>query len=286
MLDLKSSATATTAPAEYIDLGERTIAYRSIGTGRPLLLCMRFRGTMDLWDPAFLDALSANGFRVIVFDYTGLGLSTGTPSYNPLDLANDPLDLIAALKLDNVVLGGWSLGGLAVQVVMAQHPETISHLVLIGTGPAGTHEHSGEQLFYDLAGIEQYDLEDEIGLFFEPASAASRAAAERSAARIASRTGERSPPVPVDFARATLEGGPTRSPFPADFVLEAMKQTSIPVLHLGGDHDIIFPVENWYALNRDLPTLTMVTFPSAGHGPQHQHPELSADIIAGFVRNT
>lgn len=286
MLDLKSSATATTAPAEYIDLGERTIAYRSIGTGRPLLLCMRFRGTMDLWDPAFLDALSANGFRVIVFDYTGLGLSTGTPSYNPLDLANDPLDLIAALKLDNVVLGGWSLGGLAVQVVMAQHPETISHLVLIGTGPAGTHEHPGEQLFYDLAGIEQYDLEDEIGLFFEPASAASREAAERSAARIASRTEERSPPVPVDFARATLEGGPTRSPFPADFVLEAMKQTSIPVLHLGGDHDIIFPVENWYALNRDLPTLTMVTFPSAGHGPQHQHPELSADIIAGFVRNT
>jgi len=187
MLDTSTPATAITAPARYADLGDRTIAYRSIGAGRPLLLCMRFRGTMDLWDPAFLDALCANGFQVIVFDYTGLGLSTGTPSYNPLDMANDPLDLIAALDLDNVVLGGWSLGGFAVLVVLAKHPEAISHLLLIGTGPAGTHEHPGEQLFYDLAGIEVYDLEDETALFFEPASEASREAAKRSVARIASR---------------------------------------------------------------------------------------------------
>jgi pimeloyl-ACP methyl ester carboxylesterase len=34
-----------------------------------------------------------------------------------------------------------------------------------------------------------------------------------------------------------------------------------------------------------LPTLHLVTFPQSGHGPQHQHPRLSADAIASFIRN-
>ena len=32
-------------------------------------------------------------------------------------------------------------------------------------------------------------------------------------------------------------------------ILAALKATKLPLLHIGGDHDIIFPVENWYALN-------------------------------------
>lgn len=41
-----------------------------------------------------------------------------------------------------------------------------------------------------------------------------------------------------------------RSPqFPADPILAALKATKLPLLHIGSDHDIIFPVENWYALN-------------------------------------
>ena len=57
------------------------------------------------------------------------------------------------------------------------------------------------------------------------------------------------------------------------------------ILSINGDHDIVFPVENWYALNRSWRSLHVVTFPSAGHGPQHQLPEVSADVIASFVRN-
>jgi hypothetical protein len=41
---------------------------------------------------------------------------------------------------------------------------------------------------------------------------------------------------------------------------------------------------DWHALNQVLPTLSL-PFPQAGHGPQHQHPALSADAIASFIRN-
>jgi pimeloyl-ACP methyl ester carboxylesterase len=85
---------------------------------------------------------------------------------------------------------------------------------------------------------------------------------------------------------AAITGGDVTPLFPADAVLAALERTSIPILHVGGDHDIVFPVENWYALNRRLPTVQLLTYPHAGHGPQHQHPEATAEHIATFVRTT
>lgn len=270
---------------KFIDVGGRTLAYRSIGSGTPLLLCTRFRGNMDLWDPAFLDGLAANGFEVITFDYSGLGLSTGTATYNPIEMARDPRDLIKALDLRDVVLGGWSLGGLTAQATLALYPQNVSHMILLGTNPPGTLVKPAEQLFFDTAGKAENDFEDIVVLFFEPTSELSRLAARASVERIAQRREGLSVDVPIDFARANLGKSPRNPAFPADAVLAALKATSVPILHIGGDHDIIFPIENWYALNQELKSLSLVTYPQAGHGPQHQHPELSADVIASFVRN-
>jgi pimeloyl-ACP methyl ester carboxylesterase len=63
-----------------------------------------------------------------------------------------------------------------------------------------------------------------------------------------------------------------------------MKRTDVPVLHIGADHDIAFPVENWYALNAQLPTVQLLTYPQAGHAPHHQYPEAAAAYIGTFIR--
>lgn len=277
---------AIDAANQFIDIHGRRLAYRSIGDGQPIVLCTRFRGNLDCWDPAFLDALVAAGFRVITFDYSGLGLSTGTASYDPFVMVNDPRDLIEALGLREVVIGGWSLGGLVAQVLVALHPTHLSHAVLLGTTPPGPNVKPAEALFFATAGREVNDFEDEVILFFEPRSPESRAAARRSADRMAARTTDRSPPVPAEFARANLSGDPSAPIFPALPVLAALRATTLPILHIAGDHDIVFPVENWYALNQTLPTVQLLTYPSAGHGPHHQHPEASAQHIATFVRTT
>jgi len=280
------SYSAVQAPNESVDVRGHRLAYRSIGAGQPIVLCTRFRGTMDVWDPAFLDALAGNGFRVITFDYSGLGLSSGDKDMNPMTMAQDARDLIEALDLHDVVIGGWSLGGMVAQVVLAISPQRLSHAVLIGTTPPGPNVKPAEQLFYDTAVMPQYGIEEETILFFEPRSAASREAAQRSVDRIAQRREGNSPPVPVDWAAANLGDRPRSPLFPADAVLQALKTTTIPVLHIGGDHDIIFPVENWYALNQQLPTVQLLTFPRAGHGPHHEHPQACAEHIASFVRHS
>jgi pimeloyl-ACP methyl ester carboxylesterase len=286
MQTIAHDATAVNAPNQFVETNGRRLAYRSVGTGRPIVLCARFRGNMDVWDPAFLDALVANGLRVITFDYSGVGLSTGARTMNPMDLAVDARDLMTALDLHQVVISGWSLGGMVAQATLALYPERIGHAVLIGCPPPGPSFKPAEQLFYDTAIIPDYTFENEVALFFEPTSDRSRAAARRSVDRIAERKTDRSQPVPVEWAAANLKAGPRDPPFPVEVVLNALRTTQVPILHIGADHDIIFPIENWYGLNGQLPTVQLLTFPRSGHGPHHEHPEASAEHIAAFIRRT
>ncbi|AIO73235.1 alpha/beta fold hydrolase [Burkholderia multivorans] len=279
---MANDTSSLNARTQFVDVDGRRLAYRTFGRGTPLVLCVRFRGTMDTWDPLFLDSLAERGFQVTIFDYSGLGQSTGERTYHPASLAKDAIDLIVALKLGKAVIGGWSVGGMAAQIVVAKAPQLVSHAVLIATTPPGPLVKPGEPLFYAMAKREN-DFEDFVTLFFEPASPASRAAAEQSAARVAARKVDLSPAVPVEWAGQQVGDGPKNPAFPVDAVLDALKSTSIPVLHVGGDHDIVFPVENWYALNGQLPTLHLVTLPRTGHGPQLEYPVACASHIAAVV---
>lgn len=231
MHTITPDTTAVSAPNQFAEVNGRRLAYRSLGTGKPIVLCARFRGNMDIWDPAFLDALVTNGLRVITFDYAGIGLSTGARSMNPMELAADARDLIAALDLDQVVISGWSLGGMVAQAALALYPERISHVVLIGCPPPGPCFKPAEQLFYDTSVIPDYTFENEVTLFFEPTSARSRVAARRSVNRIAERTTDRSEPVPVEWAAANLNAAPRDPPFHVDLVLDALRTTDVPILH-------------------------------------------------------
>lgn len=279
---------ALTAPNRAVDVDGRTLAYRTIGTGPNLVLCIRLRGTMDMWDPLFLDLLAEN-FTVTIFDYSGLGFSTGTPSYAKTAMAKDVNDLVDALSLAPVIIGGWSLGGFAAMVFAATHPEKVSHVVAIATMPPGPMVKPSEPLFFATATKPNYTADDEYILFFEPDSARSRALGDASMARIAERDAVRDFATPsAVFLKSLAESSDPTGHFPdQDGAYAAFFQsTAIPVLALCGDHDIVFPVENWHVLNDLWPSLFVATWPECGHGPQHQYPQLSADLIASFVRNT
>jgi pimeloyl-ACP methyl ester carboxylesterase len=270
----------------FVEAGGRKLAYRSVGKGKPIVLAHRFRGVLDLWDPAFIDALAAQGFQVVTFDHSGMGLSTGERSYNPSALVKDAKDLIEGLRLKDVVIGGWSFGGIVAQIYVAMFGASVSHAVLISTTPPGKLIKPGEQLFYDLAGQGPATLEQYTAMFFEPNDPASRAASQRSFERIFARKTGRSPDVPVDWALTQVPHSPPNPMFPSEDVLQALKHTNVPILHLAGDHDLSVPVENWYALSGQLPTLNLLTYPRAGHAPHHQQPELAAAQIAAFIKGT
>jgi pimeloyl-ACP methyl ester carboxylesterase len=284
--ELKAFTGAVVAPTRFVESNGRKLAYRSVGEGKPIALCTRFRGVLDLWDPAFIDGLAAEGFKVVTFDYSGLGQSTGEKTYKPGSLANDAKDLIDALGLKDVVIGGWSIGGTAAQIFLAMFGASVSHAVLIATTPPGKLVKSSEQLFLDAAREPGASLEQFTTVFFEPKDEGSRAASKRSFDRIFARKSDLSPEVPADWAAQQLSTTPKNPIFPSEEVLQFLKTTTLPILHIGGDHDIALPVDNWYALNGQLPTVQLITYPRAGHGPHFQHPETAAKQIAAFVNTT
>ena len=129
-------ADTTDLVASALTVHTQVIASRSIGKGQPLLLCLRLRGVMDVWDLAVLEAL-AETFTVITFDSRGLDQWTGTPSDDRAALARDAKELADALGLD--------------KVFMARYPERTSHTILIGTVPPGAQPSQAEPIFLPTA---------------------------------------------------------------------------------------------------------------------------------------
>jgi pimeloyl-ACP methyl ester carboxylesterase len=253
-----------------------------MGKGKPMLLCNRFRGNLDSWDPAFLNAL-AKHHQVITFDWSGFGVSTGSPPQTISAFASDVKELSEALGHKEIILVGWSFGGMVAQTVLTQFPETVSHTILIGTNPPGNNDYAISEVFLEKAWKHSNDLADEMVLYFEPNSKISRKAAKKSNHRIRKRTGDLDSPIPEslwDYYRLSVK----------DYVTDTYQSraklatTKIPMLIITADHEICFPAQNWFALTQALPTAQLMVFPQAGHGVQHQYPKLIARYIRDFIK--
>lgn len=276
--------TALNSTTEFADIAGRKIAYRSIGQGTPIILVNRFRGTLDTWDPLFLDQLAAN-YRVITFDYSGIGYSTGKLATDLKEVAKDVKDLADYLKIKKTIIMGWSYGGLVTQVATLLFDDLISQTVLLGTGPPGERVVPLEQAFLDSALKPVNDFNDEIVLFFEPLSEASKVEAKASHDRIAQRIDVSKIPSTMDVFQLYFQGSAGLAEDKDDFKGK-LKATKTPILIICGDHDIAFAVENWYPLTRQLPTAQLIVLPQTGHAPQHQHVTLVVSYIHAFLEDT
>jgi pimeloyl-ACP methyl ester carboxylesterase len=98
----------------YSELGNELVsaangvgfAYRDTGGGEgavPLVLLQHFRGNLDSWDPALIDALARNR-RVVTFDNAGVGGSTGTTPDTIEQMARDAIAFLAARQISQADL--------------------------------------------------------------------------------------------------------------------------------------------------------------------------------------
>lgn len=274
--------TTLSAPTRYAEVEGTRLAYRVIGAGPTVLALNRLRGTLDTWDPAFLDALAAD-HRLILVDYPGVGYSNGSL---PPDMAR-VADIIAAFATavgaERFDVMGWSWGGALTQVFLVRHPDRVRRAVLIGANPPGRNELPMQDVWFNRAIKPVNDLADDEILFFEPKSAASVAAARRSRDRIYARPGvvDRIPATIPEFNR--FFEAAQRYKDDADDIRGDLTRAAIPMLILCGDDDPVVPAANWYPLVGTLPAAQFVVLPQSGHGPQHQYPNLAARLIADFL---
>lgn len=187
-------STHQTAKTQYVVTPKGTkFAFRRLGTnpGTPLLLLVHFRGTMDKWDPLLVNTLAA--YRpVILFDYAGVGFSTGEVATSIRQSANDVIQFLQLIHEEEVDILGFSIGGFVAQLI-ALNPDLktlrVRKLILAGTEPSAGPDtlatpHKDVLVW---AGAKDLTLETFQVLFF-PRNTKGKAAAEAWWARLHERT--------------------------------------------------------------------------------------------------
>jgi hypothetical protein len=69
---IPDTVSIASAPVQTAHTQLGTIAYRTIGSGPPLVLITGYSATMESWDRRFIEGL-AQHYRVVIFDNAGVG---------------------------------------------------------------------------------------------------------------------------------------------------------------------------------------------------------------------
>src|SRR3954469_6775257 len=154
-------------------------AYRETGDGAtPLVLLQHFRGNLDYWDPPLIDALAARR-RLVLFDNTGVGGSSGTTPSTVSRMANDAIAFLDAMEVDRVDVLGFSLGSFVAQELALIRPALVRSIVLASSAPKGASGmHGWAPEVIDAVGKPNPDSDGYLQVFFAPSEQSQRAGRE------------------------------------------------------------------------------------------------------------
>lgn len=272
---------ADRAETQYVDGASARFAYRRIGprSDVPLVMAMRFRGTLDHWDPALLEVLSSER-DVIMFDNRGTGRSSGTAPTTIEGLAQGLLDFVDALDLSQVDLIGWSMGGYVVQVASLLRPTLVRRLIVAGSGPGRIPDmEASPEKVLQIAGKPVNSDEDFLYLFF-PETDEGRQAGLASLRRLDTRLSESLAvvaPEAVAAQRAAFSSFGTG-------VWDQLGELTLPVLVANGSHDVMISAFASYAMSQRLPNAKVILYSDAGHAFLFQHAEEFGQEVLRFLR--
>ncbi len=280
-----STYLADTAEDRSVTGPSATFTYRRIGRqgGVPLVLLNRFRGTIDWWDPEFLDYLAA-GHDVILFDNVGIGYSTGEPRDSVEGFAEGAIEFIDALGLSTVDLLGWSLGGIVAQEVARRRPELVRRLVVAGSAPGGQVPGApglSEEVLRIMAKPEA-DENDLLYLFY-PDTDSARAAGFEHLANVSKRLAAGGPAVSEKAAMGQLTALGQLLSVPFDTVRSNLKTIKQPVLYANGMHDVMISALASYVAVQHLDSAILVLYSDAGHAFLFQHARAFATEVTSFL---
>jgi pimeloyl-ACP methyl ester carboxylesterase len=254
-------------------------AYRDLGAGDvPLVLLQHFRGNLDNWDPALVDALAADR-RVVTFDNVGVGATTGRTPSTIEAMAHDAIAFLEAMEFQRVDLLGFSIGSFVAQETALIRPDLLRRLVLVSSAPQGAEGmHGWAPEVIDAVGTPETSPEGYISVFFAPTDA-SREAGRQAAGRIFGRTTNRDEPTTWQTRQAQYDavcvwGIPNHS------LLERVAAIELPVFVANGDSDPMILPRYSHLLAGLLPDARVKIYPDSAHGFLFQHhKEFAVDVL-------
>jgi pimeloyl-ACP methyl ester carboxylesterase len=282
MSQLASAVTFVDAPNQELSASNGVdYVYRETGDGAgvPLVMFQHFRGNLDNWDPALIDALARHR-RVITFDNRGVGGSSGSTPSTITQMAIDALAFIDALDLQALDLLGFSIGSFVAQEIALIRPAIARRIVLASSAPQGGRDmHGWAPDVIGAVGKKETSGPDYLDVFFT-GSEQSRAAGLEVLRRFGIRTHDRDAPTTWETRQAQYDavcswGEPNHA------LLERVSAIDQRVLVANGDSDPMVLPHFSYLLAGLIPSASLKIYPDAPHGFLFQHhAEFAADVHA------
>ena len=115
-----------------VDLSNgESIFYREMGNGEETLLLIH--GNMSSskhWEPVY--EKMQEKYKIFAVDLRGMGESTYHNSFNSLkELADDLAEFCQILKLNELIVAGWSTGGGVAMEMASDYPDLVKKLILV-----------------------------------------------------------------------------------------------------------------------------------------------------------
>jgi len=247
-----------------------------IGDGPPLVLLHAFPLSSAMWSRQ-VDALG-NDYRIITPDQRGFG---GSPlgDYEPsLDLvADDVAALLDDLGLDDVVLGGLSMGGYVAFALFRRAPRRFTGMVLADTkAQADTQEgREGRRKMIDLV-----------------REGGARAVADQMLPKLLGPTSHDSRPEVALAVRQMIETAPVSAIADASRAMMGrpdsipdLAAARCPGLVIVGAEDVITPATDAAVMHRAIAGSRMVVLPGVGHLSSLEAPDAFSSALSGFLQS-
>jgi len=289
-----NAETATRAHVGYIAAPTRRIiadneieyAYRELGEGDlPLVLLQHFRGNLDNWDPALVNALGVDR-RVVAFDNVGVAATTGATPNTIEAMAHGAIAFLEAMNFERVDLLGFSIGSFVAQEIALIRPDLLRRLVLASSAPqgaAGMHGWAPEVIV--AVGARETTAEGYISVFFAPTDT-SREAGRQAAGRIfGARATDRDEPT-TWLTRQAQYDAVCAWGIPNHSLLERVSAIELPVFVANGDSDPMILPRYSYLLAGLLPNARLTIYPDSAHGFLFQHHGQFAAEVRAFLEET
>lgn len=253
--------------------------------GRPFLLLHGLTGAKEDFRDV-VDELASEGYWVVAPDQRGHGSSDAPDqesAYSLAQFAEDAAALIGALGWERTDLLGHSMGGMVAQVLVLDHPELVSRLVLMDTSPGSVRGMDPElmRMGVDLCRSEglaavQAVLKMGDGPLETPAH---RRMVEEVPGWEEWEDAKFLAASPAMWSAIVTEL------LHVEDRLERLRSVAAPTLIMVGDQDTPF-LEDSRRMAEVIPDARLAVIPDAGHQPQFENPESWWRALRGFLRET
>ncbi len=260
----------------YLDAPPR-VARQAEHAGRPqgtLVLIHAFPLNARMWEPQL--ALAERGWRVVAPQLRGFdGASGDPPAQSVDDYAGDVIDLLDALRIEDAVVGGLSMGGYVTLALFRLAPRYVRGMVLADTKPQPDTPEGIEGRQRMLAVVRERGA---------------AAVADEMLPKLVGESTRRDSPLIVERARSLILGNSSQAIAGAIHALMTrpdstplMSSIHCPTLIVVGDEDTLTPPVLSEGMHRAIAGSELTLVRGAGHLSSLEQPEAFNAALARFL---